>query len=393
MSTLADPTPAPQPAPDSLTRRRAWGAIAAMFALNGALFGLWASRIPAFKATHDLSHAGLGALLLLLAGGAICAFPLAGRLADHYGAARVTKILAGIKITSLLALALAPNVPTLAVALFVFGAIHGGMDVTMNVWGAEVERWAQRPQMSSYHAMWSLGAGLAAGTGFVAISLGATPLIHYLAVGLPLVILLFALGHIPWTSPVSRDAKDPVFSLPNGPLVLVGLLALGASMGEGAVADWSAVYLVDIGKAPENWAAMGYAIFSATMVIMRLLGDGITRHSSPQLAARVSGLTAALGAALTVLFPTPPMMLTGFVLMGMGYALIFPLAFSRAANDPVVSPGKALASTATFGYGGILLGPPLIGFIASATSLRVSFAVLAALALMIALLGNALKRP
>lgn len=390
MTATTDPSHAPAPA--HLTRRAGWLAIAAMFGLNGALFGLWASRIPAFKATHELSHAGLGALLLLLAGGAICAFPLAGRLADHYGAARVTKTLAIIKITALLALAIAPNVPMLAIALFLFGAIHGGMDVTMNAWGAEVERWAKRPQMSSYHAMWSLGAGLAAGTGFVAISLGATPLVHYALIGLPVVALLCWLGNIPWTSPTNRDSKAPIFSIPKGQLVLVGLLAFGASMGEGAIADWSAVYLVDIGGAPENWAAMGYAIFSVTMVAMRLLGDMITRMTSPEMAARVSGLIAAGGAALTVLLPTPPLILTGFVLMGIGYALIFPLAFSRAANDPHESPGKALAGTATFGYGGMLLGPPVIGFIANATSLRVSFGVLAVLALMIAVLSGALKR-
>jgi MFS family permease len=163
-------------------------------------------------------------------------------------------------------------------------------------------------------------------------------------------------------------------------------------MGEGAIADWRAVYLVDIGDAPENWAAMGYALFSVAMGAMRLTGDHITRHVRPTLAARISGFVAAIGALLTVLYPVPAVMLAGFVLMGLGYALIFPLAFSRAANDPVVPPGKALAGTATFGYGGMLLGPPLIGFIASATSLRVSFAVLAGLALMIAVLASALRR-
>ncbi len=391
MTATTDP-PAPTPAPDSLTRRAGWLAIAAMFAINGSIFGLWASRIPAFKATYDLNHAQLGILLLLLAGGAICAFPLAGRLADHYGAARVSKALALANLALVLALAATPNVWLLGLVLFLFGAAHGGMDVCMNAWGAEVERWAKRPQMSSYHAMWSLGAGIGAASGFAAISLGASPLLHYATVGIPLTALLYWLGNISWISPVNRDSKAPIFSIPKGQLILVGLLAFGASMGEGAMADWSAVYLVDIGGAPENWAAMGYAIFAVTMVIMRLLGDWITHHTSPHAAARASGLVAATGAALTVLFPVPPVMLVGFVLMGVGYALIFPLAFSRAANDPVETPGKALAGTATFGYGGMLLGPPVIGFIANATSLRVSFGVLAVLALMIAVLSGALKR-
>lgn len=380
------------PAPEHLTGRRAWLAISAMFALNGGLFGIWASRIPAFKTVHDLSHAELGALLLLLAGGAICAFPIAGRLADTYGAAVVTRAIAAAKLVFFVALAASPNIWFLAPALFLFGAAHGAMDVTMNAWGAEVERWAKRPQMSSYHAMWSLGAGLGAASGYGAISLEIAPLWHFILIGGIWTALMLWIGQISWVSPTNRDSREPVFSLPSGPLVLVGLLALGASMGEGAIADWSAVYLVDVGNAPENWAAMGYALFSATMVAMRLAGDWITRHVSPTTAARVSGFVAAGGALLTVLVPVPAAILAGFVLMGLGYALIFPLAFSRAANDPVVPPGKALAGTATFGYGGMLLGPPLIGFIANATSLQVSFAVLAGLALMIAVLSRALRR-
>ncbi|MBO9409583.1 MFS transporter [Shimia sp. R9_1] len=387
-----DAAPSHAPAPADLTRPSAWRAIAAMFALNGGLFGIWASRIPAFKTAHDLSHAELGGLLLLLAGGAICAFPIAGRLADTYGAAAVTRAIAAAKLIFFVALAASPSIWFLAPALFLFGAAHGAMDVTMNAWGAEVERWAKRPQMSSYHAMWSLGAGLGAASGYGAISLEIAPLWHFIAIGGTWTALMLWIGQIPWTSPTNRSNPAPVFSLPTGPLVLVGLLALGASMGEGAIADWSAVYLVDIGNAPENWAAMGYALFSVAMVAMRLAGDQITRHVPPVTAARISGFVAAIGALLTVLFPVPAIMLTGFVLMGLGYALIFPLAFSRAANDPVVPPGKALAGTATFGYGGMLLGPPLIGFIANATSLRVSFAVLAGLALMIAVLASALRR-
>lgn len=249
----ATDAPLHSPAPEHLTRRAGWLAIAAMFAINGSIFGLWASRIPAFKTTHALNHAELGGLLLLLAGGAICTFPLAGRLADHFGAARVTKGFVFANLLVMLALTLTPNVWLLGAVLFLFGAAHGGMDVTMNAWGAEVERWAKRPQMSSYHAMWSLGAGIGAASGFAAISLNAAPLTHYAIVGIPLTALLFWLGNIQWTSPVNRDSKAPIFSIPKGQLVLVGLLALGASMGEGAMADWSAVYLVDIGGAPENW--------------------------------------------------------------------------------------------------------------------------------------------
>ena len=198
---------------------------------------------------------------------------------------------------------------------------------------------------------------------------------------------------VPWQDlPPGAQKKAPLFALPKGPLVAVGIMALCASMGEGAMTDWSAIFLIAVGGVTEAKAALGYAVFSAAMVAMRLMGDRLVGRFGMVGVARASGAVAFIGTLVAVFVPGFIPTLVGFALMGLGYATIFPLAFSRAANDPHIGPGAGIASVATLGYGGILLGPPIIGFIADATSLSTAFLVLSALALAIVVLGGALRR-
>ncbi|WP_171021580.1 MFS transporter [Parasedimentitalea maritima] len=369
--------------------RTAWRVVTAMFILNGALFGIWASRIPAVAVRFNLSPADLGGLLLLLAAGAIASFPLAGRFADRVGAAKVTRKVAIAYVGALFLIAIAPTNLALAAALSLFGATHGGMDVAMNVWAAEAERYIGRPVMSSFHAMFSLGAGLGAGSGFVAetFDIGITP--HFIIAATVAAAITLTSARAEWTSDVRETGPaGPIFRLPKGPLFAVGFIAFCSSLGEGAMADWSAIFLVHSSGATEAQAALGYTVFSIAMVVMRLLGDGITLRLGAVGAARLAGSVATVGVLCAVGFGTFGMALTGFFLMGVGYAMIMPLAFSRAANDPHVSPGAALAAVSTLGYGGLLLGPPVIGFLAEVTSLRVAFLFLAVLAAMIVLLSK-----
>ena len=359
---------------------RASLSVVAMFALNGALFGIWASRIPAVAEAMALGPAQLGLLLLCIAGGAIASFPLAGALSDRLGAARVSRGLALVNLAGLALAALAPGPLTLAAALVLFGAGHGGMDVAMNGWGAEVERARGRPSMSFFHATWSMGAGLGALSGAGAVALGAGVAPHFLVAGGAAAALALWLARPPWESR-SGGAGGPAFALPRGALLLVGVVAFGSSLGEGAMADWSALFLVEVAGASEARAALGYAVYSVAMVAMRLAGGRVTARLGPVPAARASQLVSASGAALAVLVGTVWAALAGFALMGLGYALIVPLAFSRAANDPGTSQGRAIASVATLGYGGMLLGPVAIGLLASGIGLRGAFGVLALLAL------------
>lgn len=378
----------------SLRPRTIWLAVASMFVLNGALLGIWASRIPAIAETHQLGHASLGALLLQLAAGAIVAFPVAGRLSDSMGAAEVTRFIAVLYVGALWLIALAPGTYFLAAALFIFGATHGAMDVAMNTWAGEAERRMGRPVMSSFHAMFSLGAGFGAGTGYLAASHGFGVAIHFGSAALLVAVITLPFAAVRWSSQTRMASKGgPFFLLPKGQLLLVGIVAFSASIGEGAIADWSAVLLVVSANADEAQAALGYSVFSVAMVVTRLLGDRITQSFGPVVLARIAGATAATGVFTAVSFGTYEMTLLGFALMGVGYAVIMPLAFSRAANDPDMPPGAAIASVSTLGYGGLLLGPPLIGFVAEATSLPLAFSLLAGLAMLIVLLGYALARP
>lgn len=374
--------------------RTPWRAVAAMFVLNGALFGIWASRIPAVSQPHNLSHGVLGLLLLVMAAGAIVSFPFSGAASDRFGAARVTKIIAVIYVAALFLIAFSSSLFMLVAALFLFGATHGGMDVSMNTWAAEVERESPHPIMSSFHAMFSLGAGVGAASGYFAVTNSWTPMIHFVVAGTLIALITFWIAHLPWHPTIRKNGHEntPLFQLPKGILLLVGLVAFCSSLGEGAMADWSAVFLLSIGGVTEAQAALGYTVFSIAMVGMRFLGDRVVVRFGPTNTARVAGFTSACGAATAVIFGAFYPALIGFVLMGIGYAVIVPLALTRAANDPDVSPGAAIASVSTLGYGGLLLGPPIIGLTAELTSIRMAFAILALLALTIVLLAKVLTR-
>ncbi len=370
----------------------AWRAVTAMFILNGALFGIWASRIPAVRDHLGLTHEALGYGLLFMAAGAVCSFPVTGRLTDRFGAVAITRVIAVLYTLSLILLALAGSFWALAAFLFVFGAFHGSMDVAMNAWGAEVEQAHDKPVMSSFHAMWSLGAGLGALSGYGAVQLGLSVLVHFLLAGGVVVALALTMSWVRWDSRRSEQSQGSVFALPTGALILVGFTALCGALGEGAVADWSAIFLRDETGAAESTAALGYAVFSVTMVAFRLAGAVVIARFGPVTTARFGGVCAAIGVFSVVSAATPELALAGFAAMGIGYAVIMPLAFSRAANDPNVPPGQAIASVATLGYGGLLIGPPLIGFLAELFGLRLAFAVLLPLAALIVVCAGALRR-
>ena len=378
--------------PTRLSADPDWRAVGAAFALNGLLFGVWAARVPAFKDRFDLEPGTLGLLLLTLAGGAILSFPLAGVLSEKWGASRLTLRCAWAYGPALVLLALAPNVWTLGVALAVFGALHGAMDVAMNGWGAQVETRVARNTMSVFHALFSLGAGTGAASGYIAVQGGLPLEVHFAgvaliggAIGLWLMAPVVDRGH------VVEGAKKPLFALPSGRLVLVGVIAFSVSMGEGAMADWSAVFLRLALNASDAQAALGYAMFSVTMVATRLAGGYLTEWLGPVATVRASGTISAIGLVLSITASNLPIALIGFAITGVGFAVVMPLVFSRAARDSNMPSGPAIASVATLGYGGMLLGPPIIGFVAQITGLPLSFLVLVALSCLAAGLAGQLR--
>ena len=247
--------------------------------------------------------------------------------------------------------------------------------------------------MSSFHAMWSFGAGLGAGSGYVAAHAGAPLHIHFLAAALLVGGLLGPFLLLDWRSTTRTERRRSVrFALPHQGLLLVGVIALACGLGEGVAADWSAVYLHDVVGTPEAHSALGYAGFSAAMVIMRLAADHLVTRVGPTIVARLSGCFAAIGIFMIVASNSLPVVLAGFVLMGVGYAALIPLAFSRAAADPHIPPGQAIATVATFAYGAMVLAPPAVGLLAHATSLRVAFFVVGLSAVLVAVMASVLEQ-
>ena len=376
-----------------LAPKRIWIAIAAAFLANSILFGTWAARLPAIKQSFDLSHDALGLLLLLMAAGAICGFPIAGKLADRHGGARITRILWALMVLSMLGLALAPSIWLLALAIICFGLSGGGMDVAMNVWATEAEDDTGKIWMPSFHAMWSLGSVLGALSGLVVIPWGWSHGTHFAIVAMLALPLAIWGMRIPWSFTPQPAEKTPFLPILRGKLLLVGFFTLCATLGEGAIADWSALYLIEVTATSEARAPIGLAVFATAMVVMRLSGAIVIGRLGPLRAAFVSAGFAGLGAAIVALAGSETMALIGFVALGLGYALAMPLAMARAGASRTMPKAMAVAGVATFAYGGILLGPPLIGFIAEATSLHTALLLLLALGGVMLFTAPAMKPP
>jgi predicted MFS family arabinose efflux permease len=281
-----------------------------------------------------------------------------------------------------------------AIMLALFGACHGAMDVAMNTWGAQVERRFGKVYMPGFHAMFSLGAGMGALSGVLSVRFGLSVESHFFVAVLAFFVPALWLGSISWANPVQKITDPPaakLLTLPTGALLFVGMIAFCASLGEGAMTDWSAVYLRSVAATSEADAGWGFFVFSAAMVVMRFGGGRLVARMGPVPVLRICGVSAAIGVFLMIAVPQFHFVLFGLMLMGFGYALVFPLAFSRAAADENIPPGQAIAGVATLGYGGLLLGPTIIGGLAELGGLRFAFGFLLILAVLMASLAGALR--
>jgi MFS family permease len=366
---------------------RARWAVAAVFLLNGTLIGTWAAHIPLIAERLQISHSSVGAALLMMALGALIAMPLTGPVIARFGSALVTRVATPTLLVAFPLALLAPRFDLLLPAVFCFGAANGVMDVAMNAHGVTVERRYGRPVMSSFHGMWSLGglagAGLAAAL-LTVMTPGAEAL---LVVGLVFAAAIAALSQL---LPTHTDGGNvgTSLALPNRATLGIGLLCFLCMTAEGAVLDWGALHLRTSLGADPALAATGFATFSAAMAAGRLLGDRLRGHFGAVPLVRWSAALAAVGLAIAILAPWPLASISAFALVGLGIANLVPVFFGAAGQIPGQTPGAAIAALATIGYSGFVVGPPFIGIVADATSLRFALGLMVVACVAIALAAN-----
>jgi len=366
-------------------------AISTIFLLNGAGIGAWAVHVPTVQARAGFDTATLGLLLLTIAGGAMAAMPACGALVARHGSRRLTLVSALLFPFAMAALVAASSPAWLFVLAFCFGAANGTLDVAMNANATEVEKARGVPTMSSFHGFFSLGGLIGAALGGLMLKLGAG---NGEGAAVLAAVILLALGLV--ARSVLHVAPTPGehgagVRLPRGPSLYLGLLALLCMAVEGALVDWSALVLREQTGATAAQAALGFSLFSITMAACRFAGDGLVLRFGARGIMVAGGLAMAAGVLLAVSTDHYIVSALGFGLVGLGAANVVPVIFTAAARTPGMAPGVGLATAATVGYSGFLLGPPVIGWIAAHAGLAVGVGSLALAGFVIAASANVVR--
>jgi len=334
-----------------------------IFLVNSFLFGSWITRLPEIKNHLQLSDGDLGLALLGMPLGSLIIMPFMGWFTQRWGSGRIT-LLCGILFCFVsITPVLATSYMHLIVALILVGLGTGSMDIAMNAAAAGVEKKYRISIMSSCHGLWSLGAMTGAGSAGIIAGLGVSPRIHVFFVAAALLILVFIL------SPTIITIKDPgepgkAFAWPTGPLLGLALIGFCVGWGEGAMADWSAVYLRNTLSASPYISGLGFAGFAGAMALGRFYGDQIIPDWGAKSVVVRGCLISTIALALGLALPLPWLAIGGFTLAGIGFSCLIPAIFISAAHTPGLSSGTGIAAVASVSYLGMLSGPPVIGIVA-----------------------------
>jgi predicted MFS family arabinose efflux permease len=360
-----------------------------LFFIGGIGAAAWASLVPFAKSRAGLDEGTLGLLLLCLGVGSILAMPAAGALVASYGCRKVLTAATVVICIALPMLAVVSTFPLLAMALFVFGAGLGSADCAFNMQAVMVESTSKKPLMSGFHGFYSVGGIVGAAMASGLLTLGAAPLTSALAcVALMLALLSAAFRGL---LPFGCASEGPSFAIPRGIVLFLGLLCFVVFLVEGAMLDWSAVFLTEQRGMQSAQAGFGFACFSLAMTVGRLMGDAIVRKLGPRIIVAGGGAIATSGIVLATLVPAWQISLAGYALVGIGCSNIVPVLFSAVGRQRSMPQSVAVPALTTLGYAGILAGPAGIGFIARHSSLSAAFLLVAALMTGVAISSRAFK--
>lgn len=376
----------------SYLNRIRWAVTLFYFTL-GLCFSTWASRIPDIRIAMGLSEAELGTVLFSIPFGQLFIMPFSGRLANKYGSHRIAGISLVFYIFSLLGLGLSIEQWHLMVSLFFFGIFSNLANIAINTQGIYTEGFFRRPIMSSFHGAWSTAGFTGASIGLGMLAFELTPLLHFsIVAAVLLIVIALNYKYLIKSKPVlSDEKKGKLFSKPDPALLWLGVMAFCCMVSEGIMFDWSGVYFKDVVQAPGSLVVLGYASFMVMMALGRFFGDAIIYRVGRKRVLIISGCMISAGLYLAVIFPNIITSTLAFMIVGLGVSTIVPTVYGLAGRTPNIAPSIALQTVSSVGFLGFMLGPPVIGYVAEATSLRMSFAIIGIFGIGIVLLVTRMK--
>ncbi len=373
----------------SLARLRRANAV--YFFISGFGYSSWTSRIPFIKESLKLNDAHFGTLLFMMPVGLIITMPFTGKLLDHFKSRTIMLCGAMIYNVVLICLGFSPYAWVLAIVLFFFGASRNLMNLSMNAQAIGVQALYHRSIMSSFHAVWSLAGFAGAAIGYLMVTTNIIPGWHLLGVSLLLSSLTLYFYRDTLDQVPDHKNKRPLFSLPPRGMLVFSLICFGSMACENTMYDWSGIYVKQVLHGSNGLATIAFVVYMVAMTTGRMLGDRLADRFGIRFVIRSSGILIFCGLTTTVLSGYIALTMAAYLLTGLGVSCVVPFVFSLAGKIPMSNPGAALASISSIGYLGFLLIPPMIGYVAQSSSLRVSFAIIATMGLLIMYLSRKIK--
>ena len=383
--------------------RRAAYATALVFGLNACVISSWIARLPATRDRLEADPRTIGLTLLMVGLGALVAMPFVGRAAHRWASGPVVVVASVVAGGTFVLAAITPNVVTTAAVLLLFGAANGSWDVAMNIQASYIDRCAGRDYMPRYHACWSVGATVGAAAGALAARAGIPLVAHFavaavVAVGLTLVVV--AREYVDDRESEDVPIRDEHVAAPTAVrgrlltrrVVLIGVITLCGTLLEGSASDWIALFLTDDRSQSQGAAAIGFTVFALAMALSRFAGTPVIARLGRGRAIRLAGVLACAGVTAALALPGFVGILVGIAFWGVGTALVFPAAMSAGGEQPGRA-ADAIAAVSTIGYGGFLIGPPLIGFLAQQVGIGTALWILPPLALGVVALAPVVAPP
>jgi MFS family permease len=367
-------------------------ATSVFFFISGLGYSSWASRIPSIQQQLHLNEAQLGAVLFALPIGLILTMPVTGKLLGNFSSRKIM-VFGAMFFNVVLSLpGFTTSVWQLALILFCFGCARNLLNLSMNAQAVAVQHLYSRSIMTTFHGIWSVAGSIGALTGLLMVSMNVSPSHHLLLISV--LLLVFTIYYYPKTlpdEPVKDTVKRPAFSFPDKSLLKYSLICFACMATENTMYDWSGLYFEKVVGASKATAVAAFVVYMVAMTTGRFAGDKLVKKLGIKSILLYSGWLILSGLLLAILLPYPVTAGIGFIFAGLGVACVVPLVFSLAGKSKSTNSGQTLAAVSTIGYMGFLVVPPLIGFVAQATSLRLSFAIMAICGLLIVLMVRGIK--